>query len=178
VPDEPGADSSQANGHVPGPFQVAITKFVGKATPSATVLALIGAGVADGLSNYPGHSHLPGIALNSGALYYTERGVVFFAALMIALTLLGRGLMGELPLKLGFGTGSVEYGQQVQAAAGGVRAAASDLQAWMGDIGSRLATVETSLKSTSKVATATARDVEEHLERAKGPEGHVRPSGD
>ncbi|MGO9763141.1 MAG: hypothetical protein ACLP1Q_17960 [Solirubrobacteraceae bacterium] len=34
----------------------------------------------------------------------TERAVVFFAALMIALTLLARGLMAELPLTLGLGT--------------------------------------------------------------------------
>jgi hypothetical protein len=138
---------------------------VRQATPYVTALALIASVAASVASSYPGHEHLPGIALNSGALYYIERAVVFFAGLMIALTLLARGLMAELPLKLGFGTGSLEYGQEVQRAAGGVRAAAEDLQAWTSDVNDRLTQLEDTLQKTTVLAAATARATQRQHER-------------
>jgi len=88
---------------------------------------------------------------------------------MIALTLLARGLMAELPLKLGFGTGSLEYSERVKAAAGGVIEAAEELQAPIAELNSRLAKLEQAVKSTTAMAVATAREVEEHLGQPAEP---------
>jgi hypothetical protein len=79
-----------------GKPQTWLAGFVPKVTPGATLLALIAAGLGSGLTSYPGHKHLPSVALDSGALYYTERAVLFFAVLFIGLTLLGQGLRGRL----------------------------------------------------------------------------------
>jgi hypothetical protein len=97
---------------------------------------------------------------------------------MIALTLLARGLMSELPLKLGFGTGSVEYGQAVQRAAGSVIEAADDLQVPIGELNDRLAKLEQVVKLTTTMAAATAREVKEHNEDAEQPMKPLDSSGD
>jgi hypothetical protein len=166
-----GAGVGAGNGHAPQRARSAVAEFVGKGTPAATVLALAAGGLASGFGFYPGDAHLPGIALNSGALYYVERAIVFFAGLMIALTLLARGLMAELPLKLGFGTGSVEYSQKVEAAVGGAVSAADHLLVPIGELSSRLADLERAAKLTTAMAFATAQEVKEHVK-------HVDPTAE
>jgi hypothetical protein len=173
-----GGATEPANGRPAQLSETGAIKRVRQATPYATALALTAGAIASAASSYPGHGHLPGIALNSGALYYIERAVVFFAGLMIALTLLARGLMAELPLKLGFGTGSVEYSERVKAAAGGVIEAADELQVPIVEFNSRLAKLEQAVKSTTTMAAATAREVKEHLDDAEQPTEPLDSSGD
>lgn len=162
--DEPGTERES---HTPDPArdrpprltQAGVNRRVRQAIPYATVLALSTSTLASAASGYPGHQHLPGIALNSGALFYIERAVVFFAGLMVALTLLARGLMVELPLKLGFGTGSLEYGEEFQRVAGDTWAATVDLQTWTREVDGKLAQLESAVQKTTVLAAATAREV-------------------
>jgi len=57
---------------------------------------------------------LPGIALGSEPLFYIERGVAAFAALVIAMSLLARGLKGELPSQVS--TTGLTYSESLERA--------------------------------------------------------------
>src|SRR5919109_1797041 len=76
--------------------------------------AFVGALVVTLLSNVP--DPLPGIALGSEALFYIERGVAVFGALVIAIGLLGRGLLGELPSQVS--TTGLTYSGRLERAVG------------------------------------------------------------
>jgi hypothetical protein len=63
--------------------------------PLVSVGAFVAAATLTAASGVP--SPLPGIALGSEPLFYIERGVAAFAVLVIAMSLLARGLQGQLP---------------------------------------------------------------------------------
>jgi len=113
--------------------------------------------------------------LNSGALYYVERAVVFFAVVFIGLTLLGQGLRAQLALKVG--TSGLDFGQQVEQTATAADAATKELDARISkladDLEKDLSTVKTSLKKTTTLANATAKRIATHEQQ----EQHSTPGG-
>jgi hypothetical protein len=84
----------------------------GAAVPLASGTAFAAAVVITLLSDVP--HPLPGIALGSDSLFYIERGVAAFAALVIAMSLLGRGLKGELPSQVS--TSGLTYPERLERA--------------------------------------------------------------
>lgn len=64
----------------------------------SAIAALTAALATTALSGIP--RPLPGIAMGSTSLFYIERGVIVFAVLVIAVSLLARGLRGELPSRV------------------------------------------------------------------------------
>ena len=113
--------------------------------------------------------------MNSGALYYVERAVVFFAVVFIGLTLLGQGLRAQLALKVG--TSGLDFGQQVEQTATAADAATKELDARISkladDLEKDLSTVKTSLKKTTTLANATAKRIATHEQQ----EQHSTPGG-
>jgi hypothetical protein len=79
------------------------------------------------LSGVPGR--LPGIALDSTALFLIERGGVVIAALIVLATLVGRTLNRELPTGFATPAGSVTYAETVENAVTGTETAAARLAA-------------------------------------------------
>ncbi len=59
---------------------------------------------------------LPAIALGSEPLFYIERGVAAFGFLVVAMSLLGRGLRGELPSQVS--TTGLSYPERLEQAIG------------------------------------------------------------
>lgn len=79
------------------------------------------------LSDVP--AHLPGIALDSSALFLVERGGAVVAALIVATGLVGRTLKRELPTGFSPATGSLTYSDKIVEAASASDAAAAALKA-------------------------------------------------
>jgi hypothetical protein len=72
---------------------------------------------------------LPGVALNSTALFHVERAGAVVVGLIILFALLGRTLKGELPTGFSASTGSVTYTEKVKQSASASEIAATALQA-------------------------------------------------
>jgi len=72
---------------------------------------------------------LPGVALNSTALFHVERAGAVVVGLIILFALLGRTLKGELPTGFSASTGSVTYTEKVKQSASASGTAAKALQA-------------------------------------------------
>jgi hypothetical protein len=70
-------------------------RWIEVAVPAAVTVAFVAALLVTATSEVP--QPLPGIGMGSKSLFYIERGVAVFAALVIAMSLLARGLRGELP---------------------------------------------------------------------------------
>jgi hypothetical protein len=66
-----------------------------QAVRASAIAAFAAALATTALSGIP--RPLPGIAMGSTSLFYIERGVIVFAVLVVAVSLLARGLRGELP---------------------------------------------------------------------------------
>ncbi len=91
----------------------AIGAWVTRLTPWSGVVALLVAIVVSAMSAVP--KHLPGIALDSDALFYLERAAVVIAAMIAGFGLLGNALLGNLPI--GFSTTGLTYADQATKAA-------------------------------------------------------------
>jgi hypothetical protein len=110
---------------------------------------------------------LPGIALGSVALFYIERGVAAFAALVVAVSLLTRGLRGELPSQVS--TTGLTYSESLE------RAVSSSDEA-LAALAARVGRLDDDLKKRDEVLRLLADQVvvlTAQIERgeAAGPEG-------
>ena len=86
----------------------------GKAVPAAAAAAFVAALLITLISDVP--HPLPGVALGSEPLFYIERGVATLGILVIATSLLGRGLRGELASQIS--TTGVGYAEELERAVG------------------------------------------------------------
>ena len=96
-----------------------------KLVPLAAAATFVAALLITLISGVP--QPLPGIALGSEPLFYIERGVAVFGILVVAMSLLGRGLRGELPSQLS--TTGVSYPESLERAVGSSDAAITLLAA-------------------------------------------------
>jgi hypothetical protein len=113
---------------------------------------------------------LPGIALGSEPLFYIERGVAAFAALVIAMSLLGRGLKGELPSQVS--TTGLTYAERLERAV-----TTSDVA--ITALASRVDRLDDDLRKRDEVMRLLASqvlDLSMEIERRKGAGG--KPAGD
>jgi hypothetical protein len=139
---------------------------VEKAVPLGAAVAFCSALLVTLLSGVPGS--LPGIALGSEPLFYIERGVAAFAALVIAMSLLGRGLSGELPSQVS--TTGVSYPEKLERAVSSSDVAITALAA-------RLDGLDRDLRKRDEVLrllTSELLDLTTRIERGKPATG---PSG-
>jgi hypothetical protein len=82
--------------------------------PAAAAAAFVAALLITLISDVP--HPLPGVALGSEPLFYIERGVATLGILVIATSLLGRGLRGELASQIS--TTGVGYAEELERAVG------------------------------------------------------------
>lgn len=119
-----------------------------RAVPLASLTAFAGALAITLLS---GVAHpLPGVALGSVPLFYIERAVAAFATLVIAISLLGRGLKGELPSQVS--TTGLTYPESLERAV-----TSSDLA--MGALASRVDKLDEDLRKRDEVMRLLAGQV-------------------
>jgi hypothetical protein len=105
---------------------------------------------------------LPGIALGSVSLFYIERGVVVFAALVVGVSLLARGLRGELPSQVS--TTGLTYPESLERAVSSSDEALTALSA-------RLDRLDADLEKRDEVLRLLAGqvlDLTNELERKEG----------
>jgi hypothetical protein len=98
---------------------------VDRALPWVAGAATVAGVLITALSGVP--ARLPGIALDSSALFVAERGVAVIAVLIAAVTLVGRTLKRELPTGFSATTGSVMYAATIAEATTSSEAAAAEL---------------------------------------------------
>jgi hypothetical protein len=130
---------------------------------SAAATAFVAALLITVLSDIP--RPLPGVAMGSEAFFYIERGVAVFAALVIALSLLVRGLRGELPSQLS--TTGLSYHESLERAM-----TSSDLA--VAGLASRMDRLDEDLRKRDellRLLTAHVLDPNEETERRKGAGG-------
>jgi hypothetical protein len=108
---------------------------------------------------------LPGIALGSEALFYLERGVATFAALVIVISLLGRGLKGELPSQVS--TTGLTYPESLGRAVTGSEDAISALAARVDKLDEDLRTRD----EVVRLLAAQVLDLTANFERRKDAGG-------
>jgi hypothetical protein len=135
-----------------------------RAVPLASLTAFAGALAITLLSGVP--HPLPGIALGSLPLFYIERGVAAFAALVIAISLLGRGLKGELPSQVS--TTGLTYPESLERAV-----TSSDLA--MGALASRVDKLDEDLRKRDEVMRLLAGQVLDLSTEIEGRKGAGRP---
>jgi hypothetical protein len=134
-----------------------------RAVPLASATAFVAALVITLLSGVP--RPLPGIALGSESLFYIERGVAAFAALVIAMSLLGRGLKGELPSQVS--TSGLTYPERLERAV-----TTSDVA--IAALASRVDKLDEDLSKRDEVMRLLASqvvDLSTEIERRKGADG-------
>jgi hypothetical protein len=112
---------------------------------------------------------LPGIGLGSTSLFFIERGVVVFAVLVVALSLLARGLRGELPSQVS--TTGLSYPESLERAVSGSDAAITALSA-------RLDRLDGDLDKRDEVLRLLAQQVLELTNQIGGEDGPRPPAGD
>jgi hypothetical protein len=134
-----------------------------RAVPLASLTAFSAALAITLLSGVP--HPLPGIALGSAPLFYIERGVAAFAALVIATSLLGRGLKGELPSQVS--TTGLTYPERLERAV-----TSSDVA--MSALASRVDQLDEDLRKRDEVMRLLASqvlDLSTDIEGRKGSGG-------
>jgi hypothetical protein len=134
----------------------------------AAATAFAGALVITLLSNVP--DPLPGVALGSEPLFYIERGVAVFGALVIAVGLLGRGLRGELPSQVS--TTGLGYSEKIERAVGSSDSAIAALTSRVDRLDEDLA------KRDELLMLLATRMLEESGEVEKGKEAAGPPGGE
>lgn len=117
------------------------------------------------LSGVP--KQLPGIALESEALFYLERGVAALAALVIALSLLGRGLKGELPSQVS--TTGVTYPERLERVV-------TNSDGAMSALASRVDRLDEDLRKRDEVIRLLASQVVDLSTEIEGRKGAGGPS--
>lgn len=129
--------------------------------PVATVMSLVGAVLASALSGYPGRSHLPAVAFDSGALFYVERAAVFFAAFVLISTLLTHGLKGHLATDIS--TTGLRWEMQAEQAFSHGESAITELEHRVDlladDVGGEIANIKGLLADTASLAARTAAEL-------------------
>jgi hypothetical protein len=136
-----------------------------QAVPVACSTAFVTAFAITLFSRVP--DRLPGIALGSEALFHIERGVAAFAVLVIAMSLLGRGLRGELPSQVS--TTGLAYPERLE------RAVTSSDEA-MAALALRVDKLDQDLRKRDQVMRLMARqvlDLSTEIERRKGAGGQA-----
>jgi hypothetical protein len=131
----------------------------------AAVASFVGALVVTLLSGVP--HPLPAVALGSEPLLYIERGVVAFGALVIAIGLLGRNLLGELPSQVS--TTGLTYSESLRQAVGSSDSAIADLNA-------RIDRLDRDLDNRDELLMLLVKrmlDLSDTLEAGKGDAGQA-----
>lgn len=139
-----------------------LTRHVDRTLPWVAGASAIAGVLITALSSLP--AHLPGIALDSPALFVVERGGAAIAVVIALTTLLARTLKRELPIGFSPTTGSVTYATTVESAAHSSDAAVARLVAHESEQDSEIAdlrdivarlqlTVDRLMKATTKMST-------------------------
>jgi hypothetical protein len=105
----------------------------------ATVVAVLAAALAQRTP------HLPGIALESRPLFLIERATTGVIALILLVTLVTRGLKGDLPTGFSTAAGAIKYAETVEAATTSSDATAAELAEELAEERSELAALNTTV---------------------------------
>jgi hypothetical protein len=141
-------------------FRTLLIASTERAVRLSAIAAFTAALATTALSGIP--RPLPGIAMGSTSLFYIERGVIVFAVLVVAVSLLARGLRGELPSQVS--TTGLTYPESLERAVSSSDEAISALAA-------RLDRLDEDVEKRDQVLRLLASqvlDLSTEIERSRG----------